>query len=179
MGVEVVLVPPVVTVVQHHRDVHASVLCVDHGFNEVDLVQQVHVNVERIRGAVNPRQQINEAVFWPDERGDGSRIRDTGVKTEGAASQATPLLVPIVHGVGVRRVAAAASTKIDQVVKIGDGFCQRNAVPARHIHGSVAVHQGVRLIPSAVKELQGSTRIGEVEGAVKDAASRSITVPSS
>ena len=45
MGIKVVLVPPTVAVIEHHVDVNASIVSVDEGFNQVDLVKQIHVNV--------------------------------------------------------------------------------------------------------------------------------------
>ncbi len=44
--VKVVFIPPTVAVVEHHGDVDASVLRIDHGFHKVDLMEEVHVNVQ-------------------------------------------------------------------------------------------------------------------------------------
>ena len=69
-------------------------------------------------------------MFGADEGCDGAARGGRCVETEGAAAKTTPLLVPINHRVCVGCVAASAATEVDQIVKIGQGFCQGNAAPS-------------------------------------------------
>ena len=170
LRVKVVFIPPIVAVIEHDGDVDASVLRIDHGFHKVNLMEQVHVNVQRVRGAVDPSKQVSQTVFGCDERCDGAALNHVRVEAEGAATQSAPLFVPVSHRVGVRCVTATASTEVDQVVKVRNRFGQRNARPTGDLHRAVAVDQRVGLFACTVQELQGSTRIREVECTVQNIA---------
>ena len=170
LGVKVVFIPPAVAVVKDHGDVNASVLRIDHGFHEVDLMEQVHVNVQRVRGAVNPSKKVCQTVFGRDERCDGAALSHVCVEAEGAATQSAPLFVPVSHRVGVGCVAATASTQVDQVVEVGNRFGKCNAGPTCYLHRAIAVHQRVGLLACAVQKLQGGAGIREVKRTVQNTA---------
>ena len=48
MGIELVLLPPTVAVIEDHVDVNTPIVSVDEGFNQVNLVKQIHVDVKRL-----------------------------------------------------------------------------------------------------------------------------------
>ena len=130
LRIEFILFPPIITVIKDDIHIHASVLCVDHRFHQMHLLQQIHVDVQRRGGAVDPGQEIGQAVFWSDEGRDGAAGGGGGVKAEGAAAKAAPLFMPVGHGVGVRCVPAATASEVNQIVKVGQRFCQSDTTPS-------------------------------------------------
>ena len=75
--------------------------------------------------------------------------------------------MPICYSIAVGGVATSATTKVDDIVQIGNGFDQGNSIPAFYGHQSVTVYEGINFTTGRVQQLNGCSRIGEVERAVQ------------
>ena len=127
------------------------------------------MNMKGRRRAVNPSKEVRQTVFGSDERRDDSAGRNVGVEAEGASTQTAPLFVPINHRIGVRCVATAVPSKVNQVVKVGQWLSQGNAAPSSHGNRTVAVHDGVNLSTRSIKKLERCSGVLEVEIPVQHA----------
>ena len=82
-------------------------------------MHQIHVDMEGGRGAVNPREEVDQTVFGGDQGRDDATARDACVEAEGASAQSTPSFVPINHGIGIWCIPTAVTSEVNQIVKVG------------------------------------------------------------